>query len=161
MSATSSGPEWSGDMLDKPEMVQAFATQLRGVLKGQAMYVAEIRNEAEAMWKANRPEGYGTFEAWWRHRWVTGPFAEIQDHLETAAKLTFDLEARYRKGRHEIPAARQAAALEKKQAKQAPQVTAGPAGAPPRPVDPPNFGAGAASAGGRNFLELANKERSA
>lgn len=157
MSRTSSGPEWSGDMLTKPEMVEAFSTQLRGVLKSQAQFVADVRQEAEAMWKANRPDGYSSFEAWWRHRWVVGPFREIQEHLEEAAKLTFDLEARYRKGRHEIPAARQAAALEKKQAKQAPQVSAGSAAVPPKPVEPPTAGAGAP----RDFLELVNRERSA
>ncbi|MEU0023529.1 hypothetical protein ABZ173_38530 [Streptomyces rochei] len=157
MSRTSSGPEWSGDMLTKPEMVEAFSTQLRGVLKSQAQFVADVRQEAEAMWKANRPDGYSSFEAWWRHRWVVGPFREIQEHLEEAAKLTFDLEARYRKGRHEIPAARQAAALEKKQAKQAPQVTAGGTAVPPKPVEPPTAGAGAP----RDFLELVNRERSA
>jgi hypothetical protein len=47
---------------------------------------------------------------------VTGPFAEIQDHIEKAATLTFALEARYRRGRHEIPAARQAAAQAKQEA---------------------------------------------
>lgn len=157
MSRTSSGPEWSGDMLTKPEMVEAFSTQLRGVLKSQAQFVADVREEAEAMWKANRPEGYGTFEAWWRHRWVVGPFREIQEHLEDAAKLTFELEARYRKGRHELPAAKQASALEKKQAKQAPQVTAGPVAVPPQPVEAPTAGAG----GSRDFLELVNRGRSA
>ncbi|RST24961.1 hypothetical protein EF908_02365 [Streptomyces sp. WAC04770] len=157
MSRTSSGPEWSGDMLTKPEMVEAFSTQLRGVLKSQAQFVADVREEAEAMWKANRPEGYSSFEAWWRHRWVVGPFREIQEHLEDAAKLTFDLEARYRKGRHEIPASKQAAALEKKQAKQAPQVAAGPVAVPPKPVEAPTAGAG----GSRDFLELVNRGRSA
>ncbi|MFH9426409.1 hypothetical protein [Streptomyces sp. NPDC017529] len=159
MSRTTAGPEWSGDMLTKPELVEAFSSQLRGVLNAQAAYVAEIRRDAEAMWKANKPEGYNSFEAWWRHRWVTGPFAEIQEHIEKAAKLTFDLEARYRKGRHEIPAARKKAALEKQQAKQAPQVTAGTAQAvPPKPVEPPTVGAAGA---GDGFLSLVSKERSA
>lgn len=146
---TEQGLEWSGDMLDDPAMTEAFATQLRQVLNAQAEYVAKIRRDAEAMWKANRPEGYGSFEAWWRHRWVTSPFAAIQDHIEQAAKLTFDLESRYRRGRHEIPAARQAAALEKKQAKQAPQVAAGRA-VPPKPVEAP--------AAGGDFLGLIRKE---
>ncbi|GIH91913.1 hypothetical protein ACFFMN_34100 [Planobispora siamensis] len=101
---------WSGDMLDDPAMMEAFATQLRRRLAEQANYVAHIRRDAEAMWKENPPEGYGSFEAWWRHRWLSGPFGEIQAHLEEAAKLTFRLEARYRRGRHEIPARRQAAA---------------------------------------------------
>lgn len=156
MSRTSSGPEWSGDMLTKPEMVEAFATQLRGVLKNQAAFVADVRQEAEAMWKANRPEGYSSFEAWWRHRWVVGPFREIQELLEEAGAKTFELEARYRKGRHEIPAARQAAALEKKQAKQAPVVGTGRGAVPPKPVDPPK----AAPAGGP-FLDLVHREHSA
>ncbi|MFI6512150.1 hypothetical protein ACIBCT_31495 [Streptosporangium sp. NPDC050855] len=121
MSRTSSGPEWSGDMLDRPEMMEAFASQLRRALSDQAEFVARIRRDAEAMWKANPPAGYSTFETWWRHRWVTGPFGEIQELLEKAATRTFQLEARYRRGRHEIPAARQAAA----QAKQAPELARG------------------------------------
>ncbi|MET8686317.1 hypothetical protein ABZV77_19085 [Streptomyces sp. NPDC004732] len=157
MSTSSSGPEWSGDMLNKPEMVEAFATQLRGVLKAQAAYVSDIRSDAEAMWRQNRPEGYRTFEAWWRHRWVCSPFGEIQEHLEQAAALTFALEARYRRGRHEIPAARRAAALEKKQARQTPQVGAGDGAVPPKPVQAPTAG----PAGSGDFLDLVNQERSA
>jgi len=103
-------------MLDRPEMMEAFAGQLRRVLSEQAEYVARIRRDAEAMWAANPPEGYSSFEAWWRHRWLAGPFAEIQEHIQKAATLTFQLEARYRRGRHEIPAARQAAAQAKQQA---------------------------------------------
>jgi hypothetical protein len=130
----SSSPEWSGDMLDHPEMVEAFAAQLRRVLSDQAEYVARIRRDAEAMWKANPPEGYSSFEAWWRHRRVSSPFAEIQAHIEQAATLTFRLEARYRRGRHEIPAARQAAA----QARQAPALPRGQAAArqPRQPRQP-------------------------
>lgn len=105
--------EWSGDMLDRPEMVAAFATQLRRVLSDQAEYVARIRRDAEAMWRANPPKGYSSFEAWWRHQWVKGPFGEIQKHLEDAAALTFKLEARHRRHRHEIPAERQAATQSK------------------------------------------------
>jgi hypothetical protein len=148
-------------MLNRPEMVEAFSVQLRGVLKAQAQFVAEVRQEAEAMWSANKPEGYSSFEAWWRHRWVVGPFREIQERLEQAAKLTFELEARYRKGRHELPAARQAAAIEKKQAKEqakqkAPQVTAGaPVTVPPKPTAAPTAGAGAAG----GFLGLVQQER--
>jgi hypothetical protein len=119
--------------------VEAFATQLRRVLSDQAEWLAKIRRDAEAMWRANPPTGYGTFEAWWRHLRTTGPFAEIQEHLEKAAVLTFQLEARYRRNRHEIPAARQAVA----QAKQAPALTPGRGSAArqPRsegqPADPP------------------------
>ncbi|MFJ7345789.1 hypothetical protein [Streptomyces sp. NPDC101110] len=157
MSTSSSRPEWSGDMLDRPEMVEAFAKQLRGVLGAQAEYVAKIRRDAEAMWKANPPEGYSTFEAWWRHRWVTSPFGQIEDHIEKAAKLTFDLEARYRRGRHEIPERKAAAALEKEQARETPAVTAGGAPIPPKPRTAP---ADTGSAGG-DFLELVRKGRSA
>lgn len=134
MSTPPPGPQWSGDMLDQPEMVEAFATQLRRVLAEQAEFVARIRRDAEAMWRANPPQGYGSFEAWWRHRWVAGPFADIQDHIEAAAKLTFHLEARYRRGRHEIPAARLAAA----QAKQQAALTRGvsPAGRPAPRAEP-------------------------
>ncbi|GAA4600363.1 hypothetical protein GCM10023194_81470 [Planotetraspora phitsanulokensis] len=146
MSTTSSSGQdhWSGDMLDRPELVEAFTAQLRQVLSAQADYVARIRRDAEAMWKANRPEGYSTFEAWWRHRWVTSPFGEIQAHIEKAATLTFELEARYRRGRHEIPAAREAAA----QARQVPAIpgpqrTAQPKSAP-RAADPPS----------RDFIDL-------
>ena len=159
------GPQWSGDMLDHPEMVEAFATQLRRVLAEQAEFVARIRRDAEAMWRANPPQGYGSFEAWWRHRWVAGPFADIQDHIEAAAKLTFHLEARYRRGRHEIPAARQAAAQAKQQAQQQAQqaaltrganTAAGPAprSAEPRAPAPPQ--------GGGDFMDLVQRrDRSA
>ncbi|MGS2645800.1 hypothetical protein [Streptosporangium sp. G12] len=128
MSTPSSGPEWSGDMLDDPEQMAIFASQLRRVLSDQANWLAHIRRDAEAMWAANPPEGYGTFEAWWRHHWVCKPFDKIQDLIEKAATETFALEARHRRGRHEIPAARQAAA----QTRQAPALTRGtePAGRP-------------------------------
>ncbi|RVX39126.1 hypothetical protein EDD27_1469 [Nonomuraea polychroma] len=114
--SNSTGPEWSGDMLDRPEMVEAFAAQLRRALAAHADYVAHIRRDAEAMWAENPPPEYSTFEAWWRHGKVTKPFAEIQEHLEKAAKLTFRLEARYRKNRHVIPEKRQAAAQAKQEA---------------------------------------------
>lgn len=151
MRATPPGPEWSGDMLDRPEIVAAFAAQLRQALAAQADYVARIRRDAEAMWKANPPDGFGSFEAWWRHRQLTSPFAEIQAHIEKAATLTFALEARYRRGRHEIPAARQAAA----QAKQA-QAPALPRGGPVgRPAEPRQPGqAPPLDRTGRNFLDL-------
>ncbi|WP_433250437.1 hypothetical protein ACQPYK_04155 [Streptosporangium sp. CA-135522] len=152
MSRTSSGPEWSGDMLDRPEMVDAFTSQLRRSLSDQAEWLSRIRRDAEAMWKANPPEGYSSFEAWWRHRRIAGPFGEIQELLEKAATLTFQLEARYRRGRHEIPAARQADA----QAKQAPELARGTdfadraRSARPRPV----------SSDG-SFMDMIRGERSA
>lgn len=101
--------QWSGEMLNRPEMVQAFSAQLRQVLASHADFVGRVRRDAEAMWDANPPEGYSSFEAWWRARWVKSPLARIQEHLEKAAALTFQLESRYRRGRHEIPARRQAA----------------------------------------------------
>lgn len=128
MSRTSSSApqEWSGDKLNRPDMMQAFTDQLRRHLSESVAYVAYMRRDAEAMWKANPPEGYGSFEAWWRHLRVAGPFEAIQGHLEEAAKLTFKLEARYRRNRHEIPAARQEAAEAKQQAAALPR-----AGVPP------------------------------
>lgn len=131
--ASSSGPEWSGELLNSPEMMAAFSSQLRRALSEHAEWLARIRRDAEAMWQANPPAEYGTFEAWWRHKWVTSPFAKIQEHLEEAAKLTFALEARYRRARHEIPAARQAAA----QARQTPALTrsAGVSAGRTRPVE--------------------------
>lgn len=161
MSTPPPGPQWSGDMLDHPEMVEAFATQLRRVLAEQAEFVARIRRDAEAMWRANPPQGYGSFEAWWRHRWVAGPFADIQDHIEAAAKLTFHLEARYRRGRHEIPAARLAAAQAKQQAQQAALTRgASPAGRPAPRAEP--RAPAPAPQGGGDFMDLVQRrDRSA
>ncbi|MGJ6967890.1 hypothetical protein ACSDR0_38875 [Streptosporangium sp. G11] len=155
MSRTSSGPEWSGDMLDRPEMMEAFASQLRRALSDQAEFVAKIRRDAEAMWKANPPEGYNTFETWWRHRWVTGPFGEIQELLEKAATRTFQLEARYRRGRHEIPAARQAAA----QAKQAPELAPGTGFA--AHADQARSARSRPVSSDGNFMDMVRRERSA
>lgn len=120
---TNETPQWSGELLHSPEMVEAFATQLRGLLGEHADYVARIRRDAEAMWAANPPEGYSSFEGWYRERWVRSPLAKIQRHLEEAAAETFRLEARFRKGRHELPAVRQAK-REAKAAAKSPQVTA-------------------------------------
>ncbi|MCG6496640.1 hypothetical protein [Kitasatospora sp. A2-31] len=160
-------PGWSGDMLASPEMVQAFSAQLRDVINAQAEFVARVRRDAEAMWKANPPEGYSSFEAWWRHRQTVSPFAEIQRHLEKAGELTFALEAGYRRNRHEVPAAKQAAALEKKRAKEAAAIAAAAPG--PRPVPAPAPRPAAAPAAGRStsgaaFLDLVHgtgEERSA
>jgi hypothetical protein len=155
MSRTSSGPEWAGDMLDRPEMMAAFTGQLRRSLSDQAEWLARIRRDAEAMWKANPPPEYGSFEAWWRHRWVTGPFGEIQELLEKASTLTFQLEARYRRGHHEIPAARQAAA----QAKQAPELARS---APAAHGDQSRAGAPrAATSPDGSFMDMIRGERSA
>ncbi|WP_106403763.1 hypothetical protein [Actinocorallia populi] len=150
--------EWSGDMLDDPEMMKAFSAQLRKILEGQADYVSRIRRDAEAMWKANPPEGYGSFEAWWRHRWVKSPFGRIQEHLEEAAQLTHQLEARYRKGRHELPALRQAA----RQVKQAPPLggRSRPAVQPRPGSAPPLPSADQSSEGSRRgFMDMVRDER--
>lgn len=150
-------PQWSGEMLDRPEMVQAFAAQLRRMLSENAAFVQAIRRDAEAMWDANPPEGYSSFERWWRAKWVKSPMGEIQEHLEDAAKLTFKLEARYRKGRHEIPAAR-LAARQKTQVGQ-PELGSGQFGRrtqqPRRPSTPPPDGGG----GGVDFLDLVRGDR--
>ncbi|MFI0453715.1 hypothetical protein [Actinomadura sp. 6N118] len=111
------GPQWAGEMLDRPEMVDAFARQFRQSLAYYVEYFARIRRDAEAMWDANPVEGFNTFEAWWRARWVKAPWADIQEHLEAAVADTFKLEARYRKGRHELPERKQAS----RQAKALPQ----------------------------------------
>ena len=158
-SMSSSGPQWAGDMLNRPEVVAAFAAQLRRSLGSYAEFVAAIRRDAEAMWKANPPEGYSSFEGWWRARWVRGPLRDIQDHLEQAAAATHALEARYRRGRHEIPAARQAAAASKKQPPalgNAARRTVGPGQAPPG-----SFGKGEGSEQGGDFMGLVRGERSA
>lgn len=148
------GPGWSGADLKSPEDMAAFTTQLRSRVEDLALLVAGVRRTAEAMWKANPPEGYSTFEAWWRHWWVTSPFAEIQDHLERAAAETFKLEARYRKGRHEIPAKRIAA----RQQSSGPALGSGNYGrrdtsaARPRPNPPPVDE-------GTQFIDLLNNTR--
>lgn len=130
MPASPSDDRWSGDMLDQPHKMKAFTQQLRRVLSDQAAWVHQIRRDAEAMWKANPPDGYSSFEAWWRHSRVTSPFAEIEQHLEKAAAATFRLEARYEKHRHKIPDKRQAAAEAREEQAALPR-----AGVPPeRPV---------------------------
>lgn len=123
---TTNEPQWSGEMLDRPDKVSLFAAQMRSMIGYYADLVARVRRDAEAMWAANPPEGYNTFEAWYRERWVKGPLADIQEHLEEAVKATFELEARYRKGRHEMPEARKAKRAAKAARKATPQVTARP-----------------------------------
>jgi hypothetical protein len=143
--------EWSGDMLDRPEMVKAFAAQLRRVLSDQAAFVAAIRRDAEAMWKANPPSEYGSFEAWFRHWKTTSPFAKIQEHIESAAKLTFELEARYRRNHHDIPEARRSAVEAKQQ-------QAIPTAEPEQPVQPP---ARRRTKADEDFLAMLQQGRSA
>ncbi|MFI7468666.1 hypothetical protein [Nonomuraea sp. NPDC049646] len=140
-------------MLDTPEMMAAFAAQLRRMLSDQAAFVARVRRDAEAMWKANPPDGYSTFEAWWRHRWLTGPFGEIQEHMEKAAEKTFQLEARYRRGRHEIPERKAAAA----QARQQPALTGGEPAGQPRRAERRETRPAAAAADG-DFMAMIRRE---
>lgn len=156
-----SNSTWSGDMLDSPEMVEAFSGQLRTSLAEYVDYVARIRRDAEAMWRANPPEGYGSFEAWWRHHKVTAPFAKLQEHLEEAVKLTFDLAAQHRRQRHELPAARKAAAEARQEAAAlsrgsaaAPRRVSGGGGQPyprPRPVTPADQDG--------SFLDMVRRDR--
>ncbi|MER7126716.1 hypothetical protein [Micrococcus luteus] len=155
--STPSSPQWSGEMLDRPEMVEAWAAQLRRALTEYVDYVSRIRRDAEAMWKANPPEGYGSFEAWWRHYKVTAPFAKIQHHLEEAVKLTFEAAAQHRRQRHDLPATRQAAA----QARQQQALTRGTTNtasrpAPPRAAEPR---APAAPQGSGDFMDLIRSDR--
>ena len=153
MTSSTSGPGWSGDMLDRPEMVQAFAAQLRRKVSEYADFVAHVRRDAEAMWAENPPPEYGSFEAWWRHSQVTKPFAEIQKHLEAAATLTFRLEARYRKHRHEVPE-RKAAAAEMKQ-QHAALGRGGEQVSAPGPPAPPKS---ATAAGDVDFMDILRRE---
>lgn len=116
MGKSSAQPEWSGDRLDSPEMMKAFTGQLRQVLSDQAAWLDRIQRDAVAMWVENPPPEYGPMEARRRHRSLVAAFAKIQKDLEAAAKGTFRLEARYRRNRHEVPAARRAALEERQQA---------------------------------------------
>jgi hypothetical protein len=161
MSKSSSGPGWSGDMLDRPEMVEAWSAQLRASLGEYVDYVARIRRDAEAMWKANPPDEYGSFEAWWRHHKVTAPFAKLQEHLEEAVKLTFEVAAQHRRQRHEVPAARKAAVEARQEAAElnrgsraARRLSGGQPYPPRRPPAP--------AAEGGNFMQVMDShERSA
>lgn len=146
--------EWSGEMLDRPEMVAAFSGQLRRVISEYAEYVSRIRRDAEAMWRANPPEGYSSFEAWWRHRWACHPLRSIQRHLEAAAKETFALEARYRRARHEIPERRA------QQRAGRPAIGRGPAPRQVRPGrgEPPPLPRSKPRSGEVSFLDLVQGE---
>ncbi|MFF4417459.1 hypothetical protein ACFYY8_33460 [Streptosporangium sp. NPDC001559] len=147
---------WSGEMLDRPEMVEAFSTQLRGGLAQYVDYVARIRRDAEAMWRANPPSEYGSFEAWWRHHRTCAPFAKLQEHLEEAVKLTFELAAQHRRQRHEIPAAR--AEAKQAAAQQQAALTRGSAPARrPAPRAEPRAPAPAET----DFMDLIRRDRSA
>ena len=160
----SASPGWSGELLASPKAMETYTKYLRDAINELAVNVAEMRRGAEAMWRANPPEGYNTFEVWWRHIWVTSPFAELQKHLEEAAALTFKLEARYRKGRHEVPDAKLAAARAKLAAaavgggKSSPQLGGGKYGS--RPVEQRRSQAGGPAAGQNSgFMNLVNDRR--
>lgn len=100
--------EWSGDMLKQPEVVEAFTTQVRHAVNDILIPLSNVRREAEAMWRANPPDGYNSVEAWWHNSRLTSRFAALQEALEKAAALTFELEHDYRERRHERPAAKEA-----------------------------------------------------
>ncbi|MER7212426.1 hypothetical protein ABT340_35685 [Streptosporangium sp. NPDC000239] len=154
MSEKQSG--WSGEMLDRPEAMEVFAGQLRGRLAEYVDYVARIRRDAEAMWRANPPAEYGSFEAWWRHHRVTAPFARLQEHLEEAVKLTFELAAQHRRQRHEIPAAR--AEARQAAAQQQAALTRGTAPAR-RPTPRAEPRAPAAAPQSTDFMDLVRERR--
>lgn len=163
--SSESAPAWSGELLNSSKAVEIYTKFLRDAINELAVQVAEMRRGAEAMWKANPPEGYNTYQAWWRHLWVTSPFADIQEHLEKAAERTFTLETRYRKGRHEIPDAKLAAARAKLAAavaggKSSPQLGSGNYGS--SPVERRRSQAGGETAGrGSGFMNLVDGDRRA
>jgi len=94
---------WRGEMLRSPELVEAFAGQLRRVLDDVERLVAHVRRDAEPMWRENMPAEYSAIEAALKCRKLTKPLREIQHHLDAAIEQTFALEARYRRIMHEIP----------------------------------------------------------
>src|SRR5690606_34672610 len=94
---------WRGEMLRSPELVEAFAGQLRRVLDDLERLVAHVRRDAEPMWHENMPPEYSAIEAALKCRKLTKPLREIQRHLDAAIQQTFALEARYRRIMHEIP----------------------------------------------------------
>ncbi|MFI6503706.1 hypothetical protein [Nonomuraea typhae] len=147
------GAEWSGDRLDRPEMVEAWSAQLRSALTEYVDYVARVRRDAEAMWAENPPAEYGSFEAWWRHSRTTAPFAQLQKHLEAAARLTFRLEARYRRNYHELPAKRQEGAQARQHGPALPEAERG-GRRPAQPREPHPTG----REGGGDFMELIRRE---
>lgn len=151
-------PGWSGEMLATPEMVEMFSGQLRDGLAEYVDYVSKIRRDAEAMWRANPPAEYGSFEAWWRHHRTCAPFAKLQEHLEEAVKLTFQLAAQHRRQRHEIPAAR--AEAKQAAAQQQAALTRGTAPAR-RPAPRAEPRAPAPAPAEKDFMDLIRRDRSA
>src|SRR5690606_10425664 len=49
---------WRGEMLRSPELVEAFAGQLRRVLDDLERLVDHVRRDAEPMWRENMPAEY-------------------------------------------------------------------------------------------------------
>src|SRR5690606_1054109 len=94
---------WRGEMLRSPELVEAFAGQLRRVLDDVERLVAHVRRDAEPMWREDMPAEDRAIEAALKCRKMTKPLRQIQHHLDAAIEQTFALEARYRRIMHEIP----------------------------------------------------------
>lgn len=156
-----SGPRWTGEMLDSPEKMDAYTAQLRAHLAHYVTSVADVYRDADAMWKANPPAEYGACAAWWNHRQVTGPFAAILKHLEEAMRLTFKVEAEYRRRFHETPEAMRREAAAKRQ-------QAAIAGGPPPALGSGNYGGrnqqpaqrppGGQPAPGASFMDLVQEQ---
>ncbi|MEQ4725052.1 hypothetical protein [Nonomuraea sp. B19D2] len=92
----------------------------------------------------------------------TAPFAKLQEHLEAAVKLTFEVAAQHRRQRHELPAARKAAAEARQEAAALSRGTATPrrlsGGGQPYPK--PRPAAPAADEDG-SFLDMVRRDRPA
>jgi hypothetical protein len=116
---TNPNNQWRGEMLVTPENMEALSGQLRVLIADISEFIGPIRTDAEAMWKANPPEEYGRIEAAVRHRKLASKFRELQEHLEKARTLTFELAAQYRKQRHDVPERKAAAAAEAKARREA------------------------------------------
>ncbi|WP_289009553.1 hypothetical protein [uncultured Thermomonospora sp.] len=121
---------WRGEMLRSPELVEAFAGQLRRVLDDVERLVAHVRRDAEPMWRENMPAEYSAIEAALKRRKLTKPLREIQRHLDAAIEQTFALDARYRRIMHEIPQERRTGRMELERGTQRRPITPGR----PRPV---------------------------
>ncbi|MEU4235376.1 hypothetical protein AB0F17_64845 [Nonomuraea sp. NPDC026600] len=107
---------WRGEMLVTPENMDALSGQIRALIADLSEFIGPIRMDAEAMWRANPPEEYGRIEAAVRHHKLVSKFAKLQEHLEEARKLTFEVAAQYRKQRHDVPARKAEAAEIKREA---------------------------------------------
>lgn len=144
---------WNGDMLDRPEMVAAFSSQLRTLLREYAELLGNVGRDAEAMWAENPPPEYGRLEAWWRHLATRRPLRRMQRDLEDAIRQTYALEARYRRNYHQIPKERARSQAQR------PAVERGPAPRPMRRADQaPPLPTGQ-DTGEVSFLDLVRTQR--